>query len=88
MLQERVDALNRVFLRSVAEGRGMPPSVVTGLATGQVWMAPAALSLGLIDKVMPKDDAFAALRDRVKPTGEDPTTALRRAQLREAKSRR
>ena len=34
----------------------MPPSVVRGLATGQVWMAPAALVLGLIDKVMPKDD--------------------------------
>lgn len=52
------------FVTSVAKGRGMTKADVKKLATGQVWPAPEAKSVGLIDGVMRLENLFASLKSR------------------------
>ena len=47
--QEVVDQIAEHFIQHVATGRRMTAEQVRPLATGRVWLAPAALALGLID---------------------------------------
>lgn len=47
--QEVVDQIAEHFIQQVATGRRMTAEQVRPLATGRVWLAPAALELGLID---------------------------------------
>jgi len=47
--QEVVDQIAEHFIQQVSTGRRMTDEQVRPLATGRVWLAPAALALGLID---------------------------------------
>jgi signal peptide peptidase SppA len=49
--QEIVDQIAGHFVQQVAVGRRLTIDQVKPLATGRVWLAPAALELGLIDAV-------------------------------------
>lgn len=59
--QQEVDAYAARFQSMVAAGRKLDPARVAELATGAVWMAPAALALGLIDEIGGLDAALASL---------------------------
>jgi signal peptide peptidase SppA len=50
-VQEVVDAMNENFIGAVAAGRGRDAGEIRDLATGQLWIAGAALELGLIDSI-------------------------------------
>ena len=64
--QEIVDKTQAQFSQAVADGRGIPLSKVTELATGQVYMADDALSHGLIDAIGSFDDMLADLQTEIK----------------------
>jgi signal peptide peptidase SppA len=53
-IQEIIDAKADNFIDSIARGRGRASDEIRKLATGQLWIAGAALELGLIDSV--RDD--------------------------------
>lgn len=50
--QDVVDGMADNFIKSVARGRGVKPSAIKPLATGEVWIAKTALEHGLIDSVV------------------------------------
>lgn len=50
-LQSIVQFTAGEFSMAVSRGRGLPPDTVRGLATGEVFPAPTALRLGLIDGI-------------------------------------
>lgn len=52
-LQAHVDEAARRFRAAVESGRKLSAEQVTALATGEVWFAEDAVSLGLIDRVQP-----------------------------------
>jgi signal peptide peptidase SppA len=49
--QEVVDQIAAHFVQQVAQGRRRTVEQIRPLATGRVWLAPAALELGLIDGI-------------------------------------
>lgn len=49
MIQAGIDHTYDAFQARVAEGRGLAPEVVKGLAEGRVWSGQAAYDLGLVD---------------------------------------
>jgi signal peptide peptidase SppA len=49
--QREIDGLYRIFVSSVAKGRGLSIADATKLATGQTWLASEAVKLKLIDGV-------------------------------------
>jgi len=57
--QEVIDQIAEHFIQQVATGRRMTTDQVKPLASGRVWLAPAALSLGLIDALTPHGQAAA-----------------------------
>jgi signal peptide peptidase SppA len=62
-LRATVRGITDIFIAAVAAGRGVDEATVAGWATGQVWLAAAALDRGLIDVVQDFDDVFdAAIR--------------------------
>ena len=68
-LQERVEAINEFFLIAIKRGRGMSMADVRKLATGEDWLAAAALERGLIDSVETQDEARDNLRREIKRRG-------------------
>jgi protease-4 len=56
--QAIVDELHDLFVRSVAEGRGMDEQEVRELADGRPYTAQQALDLGLVDGIGTLDDAI------------------------------
>jgi signal peptide peptidase SppA len=88
-IRRRVDGMNEHFLTAVAAGRGIPREVSDKWATGQMWLAEEAAKMGLIDEVMPFDQAMSDLRQLVNPpqhTGVSDTSraiALARASIRQ-----
>lgn len=50
-VQEVIDGMNAHFIEQVAHGRRVSRDRAAEWATGRVWLAPAALKLGLIDAV-------------------------------------
>ena len=50
-LQSMVDGYAKQFVDAVARGRGMKPAAAQALATGKLWHADEAQTLGLIDAV-------------------------------------
>jgi len=56
-----VDAIFRRFTQAVAGARGFDDGELARVTSGEVWLAPEALSLGLIDGLC--DDEGAALRE-------------------------
>lgn len=75
-LQSRVDAMNSHFLDAVMRGRGKSKDVVDGWASGKVWLASEAASMGLIDGVLSADDAHKLLLEAI---ARDPRQAIARA---------
>lgn len=59
--QGLVDATNEHFLSALAAGRAMPLERVRELATGRVWMAEEARTLGLIDAVETAEQSASAV---------------------------
>lgn len=57
--QRIVDQVNEAFHAAILRGR--PNLDVSKVATGQVWMGPEAMSLGLVDAVESMEQAYAAL---------------------------
>lgn len=64
-LQAVVDRLTDAFVGAVAEGRGMEEAAVRKLATGAMFPADEAVSLGLADAVGTQADAMAGLQAAV-----------------------
>ncbi len=50
-VQEVIDGMASHFIDQVAAGRNVPREKAAEWATGRVWLAPAALELGLIDSI-------------------------------------
>ena len=67
MQQRMVDALNESFLQAVATGRGMSIDAVRAIATGELFLAPRALELGLIDGIKSLDAVVGELVAASKP---------------------
>jgi ClpP class serine protease len=60
-----VNSINRLFLAAVASGRSIPmKTLVTELATGQVWIGREALERDLVDKIQPLSEFMAELLGR------------------------
>lgn len=76
--QRVVDDLNTDFKRAVSSGRRLADARVADLFTGQVWKAPDALGLGLIDGVMSVDQAVSEMR-AVIPPPRDPSARAQAA---------
>lgn len=66
-VQAEINALADEFIGAVARGRSMSAETAKLLATGRVWLAPEAKTLGLIDSVENSDDALQRLADHLQP---------------------
>jgi protease-4 len=62
--QSSLDAFYQVFLRRVAEGRGMSTGAVDSVGQGRVWSGMTALRLGLADTLGGLPTALSIARDR------------------------
>lgn len=60
VIQSMVDNFYQLFLKRVAEGRGMSIEEVDKVAQGRVWTGVAASSNGLVDAMGDLDDAISA----------------------------
>lgn len=58
--QREVEMVNAQFLAAVSSGRRMSAAQMQAVATGQVWDAPQAMALGLVDAVETFEDTLAA----------------------------
>lgn len=58
-MQREIDGFAAMFTAAVARGRGLDAEAVRGLATGQCWLAPEAVTLKLIDGVATFTTALA-----------------------------
>ena len=58
LIYKSVEATYKVFLKRVAQGRGMSISEVDSLAQGRVWSGVDAKRLGLVDELGGLDDAI------------------------------
>ena len=58
IIQAGIDHTYDAFQARVAEGRGLPPEVVKGLAEGRVWSGQAAYDLGLVDTLGGLEEAI------------------------------
>lgn len=57
--QHQVDQINDLFIRNVAEGRGMSEDKVRALANGMTYTGTDAVENGLADEIGTKEDALA-----------------------------
>lgn len=57
--QNQVDQINKTFIQTVAEGRGMTEDEVSKLATGMTFTGMEAVENGLADEIGTKEDAVA-----------------------------
>lgn len=57
--QHQVDQINDLFIRNVAEGRGMSEDEVRALANGMTYTGVDAVENGLADEIGTKEDALA-----------------------------
>ena len=62
-VQDRIDAINKIFKSSVSRGRNFDAKTIDDIATGKTWIAADAKKMGLVDAVQNFD---AAYRDVVK----------------------
>ena len=82
-IQLKVDAINELFVSSVATGRGMSEDEVRKLATGEVFGAQEALANGLVDYVRSLEETAQALLDVVQASS-DANSRRRRAAIAKA----
>jgi protease-4 len=68
--QEIVDELHALFVRAVAEGRGMDEAEVRELADGRPYTGQQALALGLVDSLGGMTEALAAAAELGEIAGE------------------
>lgn len=66
-MQREIDDITDLFVAAVAQGRGMSIAQVEELATGQVWLAAEAKSLGLIDQVGDFDTVLTQMQRGFSP---------------------
>jgi signal peptide peptidase SppA len=66
-LQSMVDGLASVFRERVAAGRGLTGSALAAVSDGRVFLAREALSLELIDRILPADDLLDDLAATLSP---------------------
>ncbi len=62
IIQASMDAVYKVFVSRVAEGRHMTPEKVDAIAQGRVWTGTKAKELGLVDEIGGLDAALAEAR--------------------------
>jgi protease-4 len=74
-----VDELHDLFVRSVAEGRGMDEQEVRALADGRPYTAQQALELGLVDGIGTLADAIQQAAEMGGITGEPEIIEYKRA---------
>ncbi len=73
ILQNVVDELHRQFIQDAAEGRGMDPEKVAGLADGRIYTGKKAAELNLIDQLGNFEDSvnlagsLAGIKGEIKP---------------------
>ena len=79
--QRRVSDTAAWFVGEVATGRKLPPAVIRPLATGEVWIAPKAQALGLVDGVLTFDEAMARLQAEVDAHLDQRARAMARRQV-------
>ena len=65
VVKREMDALYRVFVRRVAEGRGMSEDAVLKVAGGRIWSGLHAKSIGLVDEIGGPLEALADVRRRM-----------------------
>lgn len=65
--QRIIDGINAHFMEAVAIGRNKDLQTIKQLATGSLWLAEEALSLGLIDRVMSPDAAYQEIQKMTTP---------------------
>ncbi|MBI4150660.1 signal peptide peptidase SppA [Candidatus Woesearchaeota archaeon] len=70
LFQQQLDKLHSIFIKAVAENRGLPEDKVRQLATGWVYLGTEALDFGLIDALGNEDDAIADLEEELGITAE------------------
>ncbi len=63
-LEEMITRMYRLFLRRVAEGRGMTEEEVDALGQGRIYSGDRALQLGLVDRLGGLGSALARARER------------------------
>jgi len=59
MLQEQLDAIHEIFIKEVAENRGMPLGRARELSTGEIFIGMQAKENGLVDELGGKAEALA-----------------------------
>lgn len=74
-MQRGVDAINELFVRAVAEGRGIGIAAARKLNDGRVHIGQAAVDEGFIDQVGSEADALSWLRSQIQSGG--PTRVAR-----------
>lgn len=86
-VQEKVDDINGIFIRSIQEKRDIDPEMV---ATGETWLSARALSLGLIDEIQPTEETVAQLIEdnRNRETAQSSETARARFRVLQAQRRK
>ena len=77
-LQHRVDQFHRLFVESIACGRGMSARAVEKPATGGVWVGQQALMVGLADRLGTFEQTVADLNGQVQPKANEQQLRLQR----------
>ncbi len=60
---EGIKNIYEIFLKRVAEGRGMTRDAVNEIAQGRVWVGPKAKEIGLVDEIGGLDDAIETAKE-------------------------
>ncbi|MCH5221800.1 MAG: signal peptide peptidase SppA [Muribaculaceae bacterium] len=64
-MQKSVENIYELFTSRVAQGRKMSQDAVKEIAEGRVWIAPAALNLGLVDQIGSLDATIGAMAENL-----------------------
>lgn len=65
LYQSELDVMHDIFIRSVAENRGMSYDAIKSLATGQIYLGVDAIQNGLIDQLGGKKEAYAYVQQKL-----------------------
>jgi len=65
-VQKIIDGMAENFIEAIARGRGRDTEDIRELATGQLWIAAAALELGLVDAVVDKRNQSNQIQSDIK----------------------
>jgi signal peptide peptidase SppA len=76
-VQREIDGMYGIFVDAVARGRRMKPDQAKTLADGRSWLGADALSMKLIDFVMPVPEALASVGPAVAARAQQPNNSHR-----------